>query len=157
MVKKKNNILIIASGGREHALGWKLKQSPKVGKIYFAPGTVGTETIGESTGIPALEFDALTKFAIANKIDLTVAAPDDILAAGIVNAFQKKKLKIFGPTKEASQIEWSKAFAKDLMKSEFIPTAKYANFKRVAAAKKYLEKQSFPKVIKASGLEIGRA
>lgn len=153
---KKNSVLIISSGGREHALGWKLKQSPKVGKIYFAPGTVGTESVGESTGIAALDFDKLTKFVIENKIDLTVAAPDDILAAGVVNAFQKKKLKIFGPTKEASQVEWSKAFAKQLMKDEKIPTAKYATFTDAVKAKKHLKNHSFPAVIKASGLALGK-
>lgn len=155
MVKKKS-ILIIASGAREHAIGWKLKQSPKVEKIYFAPGTVGTENIGESTGIPTLDFDKLTAFAIKNTIDLTVAAPDDILAAGAVNAFQKKKLKIFGPTKEAAQIESSKAFAKDLMRDENIPTAKYSTFKNAKDAKKYLKNHTFPAVIKASGLALGK-
>src|SRR6185369_6744701 len=132
---KKNNILIIASGAREHALGWKLQQSPKVGKIYFAPGTPGTETIGESTGIAANDFDALIDFATKQKIDLTVAAPDDILAAGIVDAFQKKGLKIFGPTKAAAQIESSKAFAKKLMQEENIPTAKYETFTDFIKAK----------------------
>lgn len=154
--KDVKKVLIISSGGREHALGWKLKQSPKVGKIFFAPGTVGTESVGESTGISAMDFDALTKFAIKNKIDLTVAAPDDILAAGIVNAFQKKKLKIFGPTKEAAQIEWSKAFAKKLMREENIPTAKYQTFTTAQDAKKYLKNHSFPVVIKASGLALGK-
>ncbi len=155
-VLKKAKVLIVASGAREHALGWKMKQSTKVGKIYFAPGTPGTESIGISTGIDALDFDTLTKFAISNKIDLTVAAPDDILADGIVNAFQKKKLKIFGPTKEAAKIEWSKAFAKKLMRDENIPTAKYQTFTDAAAAKKYLKKHQFPAVIKASGLALGK-
>lgn len=154
MVRK--NILIIASGGREHALGWKLKQSPKVGKIYFAPGTVGTEEIGESTGIEALDFEKLTRFAMKNKIDLTVAAPDDILAAGVVNAFQKKNLKIFGPTKEAAKIEWSKSFAKELMQEQNIPTAKYKTFTNAKSAKNYVEKQKFPLAIKASGLALGK-
>lgn len=153
---KKNNVLIISSGAREHALGWKLKQSKKVGKIYFAPGTVGTEPIGESTGIPAMDFERLAKFAIDKKIDLTVAAPDDILAAGIVNEFQKKGLKIFGATKEAAQIEWSKAFAKELMKKENIPTAKYKTFTNAKAAKKYLKTQKFPVALKASGLALGK-
>jgi len=153
---KKNNILIISSGGREHALGWKLRQSPKVGKIYFAPGTIGTESVGESTGISASDFDKLIKFAIDNNIDLTVAAPDDILAAGIVDAFQKKKLKIFGPTKKASRIEWSKAFAKRLMLDEKIPTAKYKAFTNPDGAKIYLKKHRFPVVIKASGLALGK-
>ncbi len=157
MVTKKN-VLIISSGGREHALGWKLKQSPKIGKIYFAPGTIGTESIGENTGIAALDFKKLIRFAASkkNKIDLTIAAPDDILAAGIVNEFQKNKLKIFGPTKEAAKIEWSKSFAKDLMKNENIPTAKFASFTKISDAKKYLGKHSFPAVIKASGLALGK-
>ena len=153
---KKNKILIIASGGREHALGWKLKQSPKVGNIYFAPGTIGTEEIGKSTGIPALDFDQLIKFAIKNKIDLTVAAPDDILAAGIVDEFQKKGLKIFGPTKKASRIEWSKSFAKELMQSENIPTAKFQTFTDPLSALSYIKKQKLPVAIKASGLALGK-
>ncbi len=153
---KKNNVLIIGSGGREHALGWKLKQSPKVGKIYFSPGTAGTETVGENTSINPLDFDRLIKFAITNKIALTIAGPDDILAAGIVNAFQKKRLKIFGPTKEAAKIEWSKSFAKDLMKDEKIPTAKFSTFKNAADAKTYLKNHTFPVVIKASGLALGK-
>lgn len=154
MVKK--NILVIGSGAREHALGWKLKQSPKVGKIYFAPGTPGTEMVGINTNIQPLEFSKLIKFAEENNVDLTVAGPDDILAAGIVNEFQKKGLKIFGATKEASQIEWSKSFAKDLMKEENIPTAKYKSFTDVSLAKKYLKNHSFPVVIKASGLALGK-
>lgn len=154
MVKK--TVLIIGSGGREHALGWRLKHSPKVGKIYFAPGTPGTGTIGESTGIPALDFVRLINFAIKNHVDLTVAGPDDILAAGIVNAFQEKGLKIFGATKEAAKIEWSKSFAKELMKTELIPTAKYKTFTDAESAKKYLQQHSFPAVIKASGLALGK-
>src|SRR5258708_25995712 len=120
---KKNKVLIIASGGREHAVGWRLAQSPQVGKIYFAPGNPGTALVGINTKTPATDFEALITFAKKNKIDLTVAAPDDILAAGVVNAFQKAGLKIFGPTKESAIIESSKAFAKQLMKEENITTA----------------------------------
>jgi phosphoribosylformylglycinamidine synthase len=151
-----NNVLIVGSGAREHALGWKLKQSSKVGKIYFAPGSAGTEQIGTSTNISMFDHDALIKFAIEKNIDLTVAGPDDALAAGIVNAFQKKGLRIFGATKEATQIESSKAFAKELMKEEKIPTAKYEIFTDFTKAKKYIEKQSLPIVIKASGLALGK-
>lgn len=153
---KKNNILIIGSGGREHAVGWKLKQSNKVGQIYFAPGTTGTALIGENTEIPALDFDKLAKFAVQNKIDLTVAGPDDILAAGIVNAFQKKGLRIFGATKDAAQIESSKAFSKQMMKDENIPTAKYKTFINAIDAKKYVKSQGAPIVVKASGLALGK-
>jgi phosphoribosylamine---glycine ligase len=153
---KKHKVLIIASGGREHALGWKLAQSPQVGKIYFAPGNPGTAAVGENTNIAATDFEALIVFAKKNKIDLTVGAPDDILAAGVVNAFQKAGLKIFGATKEAAIIESSKAFAKELMKEEGIPTAKYETFNDAKKAKAYVNKQGTPIVIKASGLALGK-
>lgn len=155
-MNKKKNVLIIASGGREHAVGWRLAQSPQVGKIYFAPGNPGTATIGTNTNIPATDFDALIDFAKKNKIDLTVGAPDDILAAGVVNAFQKAGLKIFGANKEAAIIESSKAFAKELMKEEGIPTAKYETFTDAKKAKAYVKKQGAPIVIKASGLALGK-
>jgi phosphoribosylamine---glycine ligase len=152
----KNAVLIIGSIGREHALGWKLKHSPKIGKIYFAPGNPGTEGIGISTGISGLDIKGLLRFATVNKIDYTIAGSDDVLALGVVDAFQKKGLKIFGPTKEAARIEWSKSFAKKLMKEENIPTAKYQTFTSSHAAKKYLQKHEFPVVIKASGLALGK-
>ncbi|MGH9857249.1 MAG: phosphoribosylamine--glycine ligase [Acidobacteriota bacterium] len=152
----KKHILIIGSGGREHALGWRLQQSPKVGKIFFAPGSAGTEQIGGSTGIPALDFATLIAFVRNNNIDLTVAGPDDILAAGIVNEFQKAGLTIFGPTKEAAQIESSKAFAKQLMQEEHIPTAAYQTFTDPEKAKQYVVQQGAPIVIKASGLALGK-
>jgi phosphoribosylamine--glycine ligase len=153
---KKNNVLIISSGGREHALGWKLKQSSNVDKIYFAPGNAGTSEIGENTGIAALDFDAQIAFAKSHDIALTIAGPDDILAAGVVNTFQKAGLKIFGATKEAAQIESSKAFAKKLMQDEGIPTAKYETFTDANAAREYVTKQGAPIVIKASGLALGK-
>jgi phosphoribosylamine--glycine ligase len=153
---EKKNILIIASGGREHAIGWRLAQSPQVGKIYFAPGNPGTATVGENTNISATDFDALIDFAKKKKIDLTVGAPDDILAAGVVNAFQSAGLKIFGATKEAAQIESSKAFAKELMKEEGIPTARYETFTDAKKAIAYVKKHGAPIVIKASGLALGK-
>lgn len=153
---KKKIVLIIASGGREHALGWRLAKSPQVGKIYFAPGNPGTATIGENTNIPATDFKEMIAFAKKKKVDLTVAAPDDILAQGVVNEFQKAGLKIFGPTKEAAIIESSKAFAKELMKEEGIPTAKYQTFTDAKKAKAYVKKQKTPIVIKASGLALGK-
>lgn len=156
MVKSVSNILIIGSGAREHALGWKLKQSPKVNKIYFAPGTIGTESIGKSTGIGMQDHAALIKFAKAKKIELTVAGPDDALAGGIVNAFRKNGLKIFGPTKEAAQIESSKAFAKQLMQEENIPTAKFETFSDYNQALNYVNSHPLPVVIKASGLALGK-
>lgn len=152
----KKNVLIIASGGREHALGWKLKQSEKVGKIYFAPGNAGTAKIGINTDIAALDFASQVEFAKTHDIALTIAGPDDILAAGVVDAFQNAGLKIFGPSKAAAQIEASKAFAKDLMQTEGIPTAKYQTFTDAEKAKAYIKEQGAPIVIKASGLALGK-
>lgn len=152
----KKSVLIIGSGGREHALGWKLKQSPQVGKIYFAPGSAGTELIGKTTGINIFDHKSLIQFALEKKIFLTIAGPDDALAGGVVNSFKKKGLKIFGPTREAAQIESSKAFAKQLMEAENIPTAKYRTFSDFEKARKYISKHSLPIVIKASGLALGK-
>lgn len=149
-------VFIIGSGGREHALGWKLKQSPKVGKIYFAPGNGGTLDIGENIPLSALDPQPLLEFAVKNKIDLTVVGPDDALAAGVVNIFRDKGLKIFGPTKEAAQIEASKAFTKQLMKDEKIPTAAFKTFTEAERAKAYVRKHGAPIVIKASGLALGK-
>ena len=153
---KKKTILIIGSGAREHALGWKLAQSPKIKKIFFAPGSYATEHIGESTGISILDNKNLVQFAKEKLIDLTVVGPDDALANGVVNEFQIHDLKIFGPTKEAAQLESSKAFAKKLMSDEKIPTAKYKTFTQYTKAQSYLKKQQFPIVIKASGLALGK-
>ncbi len=152
----KKSVLIIGSGGREHALGWKLQQSSQVGKIYFAPGSTGTELIGETTGIGIFDHKLLIQFALEKKIYLTVAGPDDALAGGVVNAFKQKGLKIFGATKEAAQIESSKAFAKQLMIDEKIPTAKYQAFTDLVKAKKYISNHPLPIVIKASGLALGK-
>ncbi len=153
---KKNNVLIIGSGGREHALGWKLQQSPKVGKLFFAPGNAGTAQIGENIVIGALDIDRLLAFAVKEKIDLTVVGPDDALAAGVVDAFQERGLAIFGPTQAAAQIESSKVFAKQLMHEEGIPTATFATFTKATDAKKFLQTQALPVVIKASGLALGK-
>lgn len=152
----KKTVLIIGSGGREHALGWKISQSPKVGKIYFSPGNAGTAQIGENVAISALDIKSLVDFAVSKKIDLTVVGPDDALALGVVDAFQEKGLTVFGPTKQASQLEWSKAFAKKFMREENIPTASYAAFTDFNKAKAYLKKQKTPIVIKASGLALGK-
>jgi phosphoribosylamine--glycine ligase len=149
-------VLIIGSIGRDHAIGWKLIQSPHIDKIYFSPGNAGTEEIGESTGIPLLDLEAQIAFAKKHKIDLTFTSQDDVLAAGAVNLFQRHNIKIFGSSKEAAQIEASKAFAKQLMKEAKIPTASFAKFTVAKEAKAYLETQSFPIVIKASGLALGK-
>ncbi len=149
-------ILIIGSGGREHALAWKLKQSPKVKKIFIAPGNAGTSAIGENISINILDHQAVIEFAKQNQIDLAVIGPDDVLASGIANSLQGAGLKVFGPTREAAEIEWSKSFAKDLMRRLKIPTAKSETFIEIGKARDYIEDHEYPLVIKASGLALGK-
>lgn len=156
VTKKKKTVLVIGSGGREHALGWKLAKSSKVGKLFFAPGNAGTAGIGENVAIGALDIPKLVTFAVKNNVDLTVVGPDDALAFGVVDAFLKKGLKVFGPTQKAAQIEASKAFAKELMQEAGVPTATFETFTNVKKAKTYLTTQSLPIVIKASGLALGK-
>ena len=151
-----NKILIIGGGSREHALAWKLKQSPKVGEIFIAPGNPGTASLGENINIPVNDIQTLTDFAVQNKIDLTIVGPEEPLALGIVNAFEDKNLKIWGPNKAAAQIESSKTFAKELMQKAGVPTAKFETFSNFDQAVGYVKSQSFPIVIKASGLASGK-
>lgn len=156
MNNDKLKILIIGSGGREHAIGWKVVQSLRAGQIYFAPGNAGTEKIGINVAIKATDIQKLLSFAIKEKIDLTLALPDDPLALGIVDEFQKAGLRIWGPTKSAAQIEWSKAFSKDFMDRHHLPTADFGIFNNISKAKDYLKRQKLPIVIKASGLALGK-
>jgi phosphoribosylamine--glycine ligase len=149
-------VLLIGSGGREHAVGWKLKQSEKNPVLYFAPGNTGTAEIGVNVDIKATDIPALLAFAQKEKIDLTLALPDDPLALGIVDEFQKVGLKIWGPTKAAAQLEWSKAFAKDFMKRHNIPTARYETFTDYEKAVAYIGNEKYPVVIKADGLALGK-
>ena len=151
-----NNVLIIGSGGREHALAWKLKQSSKVEKIFIAPGNPGTAGFGINIDIKPTDFNALIEFAKKENIALTVVGPDDPLALGIVNAFQDQNLKIWGPTRKAAQIEASKAFSKELMKKNRVPTANFETFHEYKKALEYLDKKGTPIVIKASGLALGK-
>jgi len=153
---KKLKILIIGSGGREHAIGWKVAQSPHAPEFFFAPGNGGTSEIGKNLDIKATDIHGLLNFAKEEKIDLTLALPDDPLALGIVDEFKKAGLRIFGPTKAAAQIEWSKAFSKDFMRRHNLPTAKFETFTEFEKAKEYIAKQSLPIVIKASGLALGK-
>lgn len=155
-MNNKQNILIIGSGGREHAIGWKVAQSLKAGQIFFAPGNGGTSKIGINVDIKATDIKGLLEFAKKEKIDLTLALPDDPLALGIVDEFKKAGLRIFGPTKQASKLEWSKAFSKDFMQKHNLPTAKFKVFTNFEKAKEYASKQSLPIVIKASGLALGK-
>src|SRR3989344_8950175 len=122
---QKQKILIIGSGGREHAIGWKVTQSIKAGQIFFAPGNGGTSKIGINVEIKATDILGLLEFAKKEKIDLTLALPDDPLALGIVDEFKKAGLCIWGPTKDAARIEWSKAFSKDFMREHNLPTARF--------------------------------
>ena len=149
-------ILIIGNGGREHALAWKLRQSPRTERIFCAPGNAGTAEIAENAAIAANDFDTLVRFAKENRIDLTVVGPDDPLAAGIVDLFVAEKLRAFGPTKSAARIESSKIFAKELMRAHEIPTAKAKTFSNSSEALRYCERLKFPVVIKADGLALGK-
>jgi phosphoribosylamine--glycine ligase len=149
-------VFVIGSGGREHALAWKLSQSPKIDKLYCAPGNSGMAEIAECVDISADKLDELRDFVLKQQVDITVVGPDDCLAAGVVDVFQKAGLKIFGPTQKAARIESSKAYAKKLMIKYGIPTAKYAEFDDHQKALEYLNTQKFPLVIKADGLALGK-
>lgn len=149
-------VLIVGSGGREHAIAWKVAQSPKVEKIYCAPGNAGIAEVAECVPIGAMEFEKLAAFAKDRQIDLTVIGMDDPLVGGIVDVFEKEGLRVFGPRKNAAILEGSKAFSKDLMKKYGIPTAAYENFDNSDEALAYLETASMPIVLKADGLALGK-
>jgi len=149
-------ILVIGSGGREHALVWKINQSPKVSKIYCAPGNAGISQLAQCIDIGPDKITALADFAQDKKIDLTVVGPELSLSMGIVDEFTKRGLKIFGPTKTATEIESSKVFSKYMMKKYLIPTANYSTFTDTKAAMAYIEKRPFPLVLKADGLAAGK-
>jgi phosphoribosylamine--glycine ligase len=149
-------ILVIGSGGREHALAWKLRQSPHADRIFSAPGNAGTSEIVENVTIPANDLQRLVRFAKENRVDLTVVGPDDPLAAGIVDLFAAEKLRAFGPDKLAARIESSKIFAKELMRLQKIPTAEAATFSNANEALDYCGRVKFPVVIKADGLALGK-
>lgn len=151
-----SNVLIIGSGGREHALAWKLAQSPRIGKLYVAHGNGGTRDIAENIAIEATDARGLARFAEKNLINLTVVGPDDPLALGVVDVFQSRGLRIFGPTRVAAQIEASKAFAKRLMRDSGIPTAPFRIFRKHENALNYVRKHGAPIVVKASGLALGK-
>lgn len=150
------NILIIGSGGREHAIALSVKKSQKATKIYCAPGNAGIASIAECVPISAMEFEKLADFAKEHSIDLTIVGMDDPLVGGIVDVFEERGLRVFGPRKNAAILEGSKAFSKDLMKKYNIPTAAYETFDDPKAAKEYLSTASFPIVLKADGLALGK-
>lgn len=149
-------VLVVGSGGREHTIVWKLSQSPKIDKLYCAPGNAGISEIAECVDIGATEIEKLVEFAATNQIDLTVVGMDDPLVMGIVDAFEAANLRIFGPKKNAAIIEGSKSFSKSLMKKYNIPTAKYEIFDNYDKALEYLKLQQMPIVIKADGLALGK-
>ncbi len=149
-------LLVVGSGGREHALAWKLAQSPRVQLVYVAPGNGGTAQDERLRNVPIADLDALADFAEKEQIALTVVGPEAPLAGGIVNLFRQRGLKVFGPTKEAAQLESSKDFAKAFMKRHGIPTAEYETFSAAAAAHAYIDRRGAPIVIKADGLAAGK-
>ncbi|MBR3772112.1 MAG: phosphoribosylamine--glycine ligase [Clostridium sp.] len=149
-------VLVVGGGGREHAIVASVAKSKKVDKIYCAPGNAGIEALAECVDISVMEFDRLTAFAKENAIDFTIIGPDDPLAEGIVDAFEAEGLRVFGPRKNAAIIEASKAFSKDLMKKYNIPTAAYETFSSADDAIAYLDTSSYPIVLKADGLALGK-
>lgn len=149
-------VLVVGSGGREHALVWKLSQSPEITQIYCAPGNGGIGQLAELVAIPATDIESLADFAQSKNIDLTVVGPEAVLVEGLVDVFQQKGLKVFGPNKAAAELEGSKAFSKKLMQQYGIPTAKYAVFDDVESAHEYVKQMGVPVVIKADGLCAGK-
>jgi len=149
-------VLVIGSGGREHTLVWKITQSPKVSKVYCAPGNAGISKLAQCVNIDADSIEELVDFVQKEKIDLTVVGPELPLSRGIVNEFNKQNLRIFGPSKEAAEIESSKVFSKYLLKKYNIPTANYQVFQNSEKALDYIQQQTFPLVIKADGLAAGK-
>jgi phosphoribosylamine---glycine ligase len=150
------NVLVIGSGGREHALAWKLRQSPRIKQIFIAPGNAGTAQIGRNVAIDLSELEQLRDFARRESIDLTVVGPDDVLAAGIVDLFESAGLRIFGPCQEAARLESSKSFAKRFMIRHGIPTARFSEFESSQEAKAALGSFGFPLAVKADGLALGK-
>ncbi|OVE78978.1 phosphoribosylamine--glycine ligase [bacterium I07] len=150
------NILVVGSGGREHTLVWKILKSPRVDKVYCAPGNGGISKIAESVDIDVTDLNKLTHFAQKQSIDLTVVGPELPLTLGIVDAFKEKGLEVFGPSKLAAELEGSKAFSKDLMKKYHIPTAEYQVFTEPDSAFRYLQSIEPPVVLKADGLAAGK-
>lgn len=149
-------VLLVGSGGREHAIAWKLSQSPRISKLYCAPGNGGIAEVAECINIKATDINSMVSFAKDKNIDLCVVAPDDPLAAGMVDAMELAGIRAFGPRKNAAIIEASKAFSKELMSKYKIPTAGYATFSDIKKAYKYIDNQRCPIVVKADGLALGK-
>ena len=151
------NLLVVGSGGREHALAWKITQSPRADRVFVAPGNAGTDLDGENVPISASDFPALIKFAQENDVGLTVIGPETPLAAGIVDAFEANGLRVFGPRRNAAELEGSKVFCKDLLRHADVPSADYQTFTNAVDAIKYLkDREDVPIVVKADGLAAGK-
>ena len=149
-------VLVVGKGGREHALVWKLSQSPRVERVYCAPGNAGTAEDGVNVPIEVGDFDRLVRFAKKEDIGLTVVGPEEPLAQGIVDIFHKAGLRIFGPSREAAQLEASKVFAKQLMRHADVPTAEFRVCDHPDPARHYIETREYPVVVKADGLAAGK-
>src|SRR5205085_10858459 len=149
-------VLVIGKGGREHALAWKLAQSPRVERVFCAPGNAGTALEGTNVPIEANDLDRLVKFAKKEEVGLTVVGPEEPLALGIVDVFQKSGLRIFGPTREAARLESSKVFAKQLMRHADVPTSEFRVCDHPDPARHYIETREYPVVVKADGLAAGK-
>ncbi len=151
------NVLVIGNGGREHALAWKIKQSPQADRVFVAPGNAGTAIDAENVDISPTDFPHLIRFAKENNVALTVVGPEQPLVAGIVDAFQAEKLRIFGPTKAAAELEGSKVFCKNLLRQADVPTADYHVFRNPAHATTYVrDREDIAVVVKADGLAAGK-
>ncbi len=149
-------VLVVGSGGREHALVWKIHQSSRVTKVYCAPGNAGIRKMAECVDIGVTDIDKLVEFAKIENIDLTVIGPEMSLTAGIVDAFEKEGLAVFGPSQDAAILEGSKVYTKEFLKKYNIPTAKFKVFKNPQKAYKYIDKCGAPLVVKADGLAAGK-
>ncbi|MGH7917560.1 MAG: phosphoribosylamine--glycine ligase, partial [Candidatus Binataceae bacterium] len=149
-------VLIVGSGGREHALCWRLNQSPSVKRLFYTGGNPGIDRLAESSGISPRDIQSLVRFVRDNKIDLTVVGPEDPLAAGIGDEFERNGLTMFGPGKAAAQLEASKSFAKDIMREAGVATAAFEVFDTVGEARRYVERCDAPLVVKADGLALGK-
>ncbi len=149
-------VLVIGKGGREHALVWKLARSPRVTRVYCAPGNAGTSEDGVNVPVEVNDFDALVRFAKQEDVGLTVVGPEDPLSQGVTDVFHKAGLRVFGPSKEAAQLEASKAFAKQLMRHADVPSAEFRVFDHPDPARHYIETREYPVVVKADGLAAGK-
>ncbi len=156
MARTKQNVLVVGEGGRESAIVWKLAQSPRVGKIWCAPGNSGMEALAERVQIGATDLDQLVRFAEKNPVDMVFVAPDDPLAMGLVNRLRASGIRAFGPTKSAARIEASKEFAKSLMHRRSVPTANFKIFTEAQKAFEHLSQAPYPLVVKADGLARGK-